>query len=871
MWESWWPFAGVELNAPGASKPMIVIEEDTLAVFVGILRLVLPCLLLIFTFGHRFRIPWLTDRRKYARDLMLQHHRQVAAGGGPAPEEMANIVLVTEDIAPALFQKPPPPKPRGDRERRDERGDRRDERGDRERRDGERRSGTRDKPKGETEQAAHAIEEAVHAQAAAMAAEKAAAAQASAEENMHLESLVNFVAFNKREQIRVFLPDDDFVPRPPPKLAKAPITWAPKEASRGKEDDSSNRANKEAQMVLRGALLSPKSGAMVAIGLHSQLMDLEIAVNRATFELMVNACVQAKTLQAASDLLMSMEAAGHSPSNELLDQVMELYLVHKSDEPAKKKAEAEAAKAEAEATAAQVALAPAAAASSPTLASTLPSALAAHHSGFPAAAPVASQQVATSFEFAGITPIANANPPPPPPGPPPLDMLASGPGAVMSQALPAMQHHQPLALSGGPPGPSGFVPNPVAGPWNPGYTVPPMDGMGQSAGWPQHAAPPREPEPRDDLPVFSIPEEFSTIEIEEKPTASKEAAADGEAGEARNPTGALSGTFNPDAAEFVPGGVGQASGGPAPEKAVPPPGATRRDGFASEGNGYGGISASANLAMAMGRGAETAAYGFGGQGYDYGHEAAGYGNAGSQMDMPMSSAEIGHNVWGPGGSFEASSEYSYAPTNRGVDGYGNYYDQSGIQDDYSGSGQWDMLGQVPNVGGQPSNHSRQTSMRSKASMPLPRRGPQEELGDLRSQVRILTEQLQQVQVVGGKGKAPPRPPLGKGAWQHDEANGKGKAKGAGKAGGPCVVVQERSPEDEAEFRRLEDQRHRYGEQLFGMVQAIEPRMELTQRITGMLLELPQNELLLNLGSHEELSKRIDEAIKVLRLDGIIND
>ncbi|CAK0788548.1 unnamed protein product, partial [Prorocentrum cordatum] len=109
------------------------------------------------------------------------------------------------------------------------------------------------------------------------------------------------------------------------------------------------------------------------------------------------------------------------------------------------------------------------------------------------------------------------------------------------------------------------------------------------------------------------------------------------------------------------------------------------------------------------------------------------------------------------------------------------------------------------------------------------------------------------------------PSHGRGAY---EASGKARAKGASKS---KEQAEQRSPEEEAEFRRLEDQRHRYGEQLFNLVQAIEPRMELTQRITGMLLELPQSELLLNLTSHEELSRRIEEALRVLRLDGIISD
>ncbi|CAK0860961.1 unnamed protein product [Prorocentrum cordatum] len=370
---------------------------------------------------------------------------------------------------------------------------------------------------------------------------------------------------------------------------------------------------------------------------------------------------------------MSMEAAGHTPSNELLDQVMELYLLHKSDEPARKKAEAEAAKAEAEAAAAQAAAAPPAPAAAASA----------------AAAPIGGREAALGFELAGVAPAANANPPPPPPGPPPLDMIAPCSGAAMSQPLPAMQH-QPLVLAGGPPRPGGFVQNPggvAGGSWDPGYSVPSMDGMGRAARWPVATAP---EVGKDDLPVFSIPEEFSTIE--EKATASKEAPGGGEAGEDGALAGHAGGTFNPDAAEFVPGGIGQARVVPAPEEALPIQGATRRDGF--EANGYGGISASANLAMAMGRGADAAAYGFGGGGYDYGREGAAYGHAGSSLDMRMSAAEIGHNVWG--GSFEASSEYGYAQNRGGpgADGYGNPFLSDQLQDGYGSDSQWDMLGQA---------------------------------------------------------------------------------------------------------------------------------------------------------------------------------
>merc|ERR1719352_1843786 len=51
---------------------------------------------------------------------------------------------------------------------------------------------------------------------------------------------------------------------------------------------------------------------------------------------MVEACVKAKDLPAASDFLMRMEGAGHAPGNDLLDRVMELYLVHKKEDGAGK-------------------------------------------------------------------------------------------------------------------------------------------------------------------------------------------------------------------------------------------------------------------------------------------------------------------------------------------------------------------------------------------------------------------------------------------------------------------------------------------------------------------------------------------------------
>merc|ERR1719324_1800108 len=65
------------------------------------------------------------------------------------------------------------------------------------------------------------------------------------------------------------------------------------------------------------------------------------------------------------------------------------------------------------------------------------------------------------------------------------------------------------------------------------------------------------------------------------------------------------------------------------------------------------------------------------------------------------------------------------------------------------------------------------------------------------------------------------------------------------------------------------QRQMYGEQLYLMVQPLSPSPYLAQKITGMLLELPQNELMLNLTNQEELRKRVEEAVEVLKEDGVV--
>jgi len=153
----------------------------------------------------------------------------------------------------------------------------------------------------------------------------------SKEERMHHESLLNFVAFSHKERPqRTFLHGSDQLPPPPPPRRPAPIEAGDSEAVIGEPPAApaeALRANTEAQMVLRG-LVNPKIGmrsSRVPRGLYYQLTEAGLQVLQPTFSLMVEACVGARDLRGASDLLMKMEAAGHCADSELLDRVMDLY------------------------------------------------------------------------------------------------------------------------------------------------------------------------------------------------------------------------------------------------------------------------------------------------------------------------------------------------------------------------------------------------------------------------------------------------------------------------------------------------------------------------------------------------------------------
>eukprot|EP00397_Hematodinium_sp_SG-2012_P002330 GEMP01002336.1.p1 GENE.GEMP01002336.1~~GEMP01002336.1.p1 ORF type:complete len:688 (-),score=161.21 GEMP01002336.1:1395-3458(-) len=244
-------------------------------VLVWTLRLLLSVLL--FWTYYKFQAPKpvrglprsVPQKHVYNRNFLLQ--RKPACGGADGPRPLELMKLVSEDEAPHLFVKPEK-KGRGSRRQRARDDD------------------------------ANIV------------------AKAVAEDKMHLESLLNYVAFNRKEQ-RNFLPEG--APPPPP----APAANIPAPETQRISTENMERANLEAQMVLKAAVNFNRGE--IAKDLWSQLSEANIEVTARTFTLLIEACVHAKDLKSASDFLMKMEAKGYCPEAELLDKVMELYSVQK--------------------------------------------------------------------------------------------------------------------------------------------------------------------------------------------------------------------------------------------------------------------------------------------------------------------------------------------------------------------------------------------------------------------------------------------------------------------------------------------------------------------------------------------------------------
>lgn len=291
-------------------------NNDALTALVWTLRIVLPCLLFWISFGPRLKCPW--RWKQHSRDIMLAHWKFVKDAGGPAPKAVENLVMVDAQTAPMLFvdtakrQKP-------------ERSEK-TERHERER--GERSDRTRGQDRRERKQSApDAMELDASDQAQGQYSEEK---PEITEELMYWESLVNFVAFGRHEQQRHFLVNSICIPPPPPRVQKAPNPSDPESVALLAV--AIERANGEAQMVLKGAIQAGRVGFRAAHALYTQMADHDIAIQSLTFELIIESCISANELQQASDYLMRMEAAGQTPSNELLDRVMDLYLLHKRTE-----------------------------------------------------------------------------------------------------------------------------------------------------------------------------------------------------------------------------------------------------------------------------------------------------------------------------------------------------------------------------------------------------------------------------------------------------------------------------------------------------------------------------------------------------------
>eukprot|EP00928_Gymnodinium_smaydae_P014471 TRINITY_DN15305_c0_g1_i1.p1 TRINITY_DN15305_c0_g1~~TRINITY_DN15305_c0_g1_i1.p1 ORF type:complete len:537 (-),score=161.66 TRINITY_DN15305_c0_g1_i1:188-1798(-) len=317
------------------------------------LRIVLP--IILFCIYFKLQAPKDEDSatedksNRHAKSRLLAMREHVK--GQPAPESMQTVRLVTQAEEPSLFVTRVRGKGSGrererEREResranetREERQARREER--REKREGEKSSRRREE-RAAAEEAAAATGASPAATQAEEEKDKEQAPQVSEEqEKMHLECLLNYVAFNRKEQARTFIHEGDAPPPPPPKpppagKASAPAApaspekiSAPVEAEPLPSDaDESAKANAEAQMVLGGAIKFGRGD--VAPKLYEQLALQKVEITSKTYTMMIESCVLSQDLKGASDFLMKMEANGFSPDSSLLDKVMELYSQQKS-------------------------------------------------------------------------------------------------------------------------------------------------------------------------------------------------------------------------------------------------------------------------------------------------------------------------------------------------------------------------------------------------------------------------------------------------------------------------------------------------------------------------------------------------------------
>jgi len=310
------------------------MEIELAKALIWTLRIVLP--IILFCIYFKLQSPGKDEpsypgptKNSYSRGRILAR-RAIALESAEVPAELASLSLKDQTQAPELFAAPTRQLRGATR-----REDRREPRGDRRERREQPRSREFKVP--ETQGAAE---------------EASAATDTGApptEERMHAEALINYVAFNRKEQQRIFLPDEAGRPPPPPKPRQltqtAGVAIAAGAAASAADgvvpEDVARKANADAQLVLRGAISFKRSD--VAKEIYEQLTDTKVTINEQNFILMIEACVLASDLKSASDFLMKMEMSGFCPDSNILDRVMDLYSQQKVQNQEEKKKAAAAA------------------------------------------------------------------------------------------------------------------------------------------------------------------------------------------------------------------------------------------------------------------------------------------------------------------------------------------------------------------------------------------------------------------------------------------------------------------------------------------------------------------------------------------------
>merc|ERR1712217_753017 len=98
--------------------------------------------------------------------------------------------------------------------------------------------------------------------------------------------------------------------------------------------------------------------------------------------------------------------------------------------------------------------------------------------------------------------------------------------------------------------------------------------------------------------------------------------------------------------------------------------------------------------------------------------------------------------------------------------------------------------------------------------------------------------------------------------------GKGKSHGKNES----ITVAPNAQATSRQGSGPQNERQMVGERLYAILQRMVPSMTMAQKITGMLLELPMDELQVMVDQsskqgREELKERCDEALEILREQG----